>query len=260
MSEMQKFIESCLLGASREIAKASAAGLKITVKGRNDRATSADYASEKLIISRIERQYPDSLVLSEETRTDAELSADSLFVIDPIDGTHNFMQGIPFWGISIAHFSGGKPTAGGIYFVPQKTILYAEKGKAPTMNGKGISVSKTGKLEDFFLLCDSRLHLAVDYGYLDAVLELERISQHTRFMGSAIYEMGYVACGMVDAEIDFRLKPYDFAAAAYIAERAGATATDFEGKPWGLETTKFVISNGKQHGRILEILNSNGKK
>jgi myo-inositol-1(or 4)-monophosphatase len=74
-------------------------------------------------------------------------------------------------------------------------------------------------------------------------------------MGSAIYEMGYVACGKVDAEIDFKLKPYDFAAAAFIAEQAGATATDFEGKRWSLSTTKFVISNGRQHKRLLDMLN-----
>ncbi len=252
---MQQFIQSCLLRAAREVEKANAAGLQITVKGRNDRATSADYASEKLIISRIAKEFPDALVLSEETRREADHFAHSLFVIDPIDGTHNFMQGIPFWGISIAHFSNGLPTAGGIYFVPQKTMLYAEKGKPATMNGKRILVSKTGKLEDFFLLCDSRLHLAVEFGYMDAVLKLEKMSQHTRFMGAAIYEMGYVACGMADAEMDFKLKPYDFAAAAFIAERAGATATDFEGKHWDLATSKFVVSNGRQHKRILEILN-----
>lgn len=255
MSEMRSFIQSCLIGAASEIEKARKAGLKIKVKGRNDRATSADMASEKLIVSRIRGEHPDSAVLSEESFASADFSADSLFVIDPIDGTHNFMQGIPFWGVSIAHFSGGKPTAGGIYFVPQKEFLYAEKGKRSTLNGKAISVSKTAKLEDFFLLCDSRLHMIEDMGYLPQVLKMERISQHTRFMGSAIYEMGYVAEGMVDAEMDFKLKPYDFAASAFIAEQAGATATDFEGKRWNLSTAKFVVSNGRQHKRILDMLN-----
>ena len=255
MSEMRSFIQSCLLDATSAIGKAKSAGLTIKVKGRNDRATSADMASEALIVGRIRKEYPDALVLSEESYEESNLEADSLFVIDPIDGTHNFMQDIPFWGISIAHFSGGLPTAGGIYLVPQKEFLYAEKGKRSTLNGKAITVSKTGKLEDFFLLCDSRLHMIEDMGQIDAIVRIERTSQHTRFMGSAIYEMGYVACGRADAEIDFKLKPYDFAASAFIAEQAGATATNFEGKPWNLSTKKFVVSNGLQHRRLLNILN-----
>ena len=254
MTEMQKFVTSCLLGAAREIEKAKRAGLSIKAKGRNDMATSADLAAEKFIVGKIRREFPDSIVLSEESYLKADLEHESLFVIDPIDGTHNFIQEIPLWGVSVAHYSGGKPTAGGCYFVPQKELFYAEKGKAATRNGKRISVSKTAKLEDFFLLCDSRLHLASEMGYLDAVLRLEKMSQHTRFLGSAIYEMCYVACGMADAEFDFRLKPYDFAAAAFIAERAGAIVTDFEGKGWGLGTQKTICSNGRQHQRIVDIL------
>jgi myo-inositol-1(or 4)-monophosphatase len=254
MPKMQQFIESCLLGAARAIGKAQLAGLTIKSKGRNDRATSADLAAEKFVVGRIAREYPDSTVLSEESYLDADLGHDSIFVIDPIDGTHNFIQGMPLYGVSIAHFSGGRPTAGGIYLMPQKTMMYAEKGKQPTRDGKRIRVSKTALLEDFFLLCDTRLHRMDEMGLLSQVVALEKLSQHTRFLGSAIYDMGYVACGMADAALHFKLKPYDFAAAAFIAERAGATVTDFEGKPWNLETGKFVTSNGLQHKRILEML------
>jgi len=254
MSEMQKFIEACLLGAAREIGKAKRAGLSIRAKARNDMATSGDLAAEKFVVGAVSREFPDSIVLSEESYLKADLGHDSLFVIDPIDGTHNFIQGIPLWGVSVAHYSGGKPTAGGCYFVPQKELFYAEKGRHSTRNGKGISVSKTAKLEDFFLLCDSRLHLANEMGYLNAVLRLEKMSQHTRFLGTAIYEMCYVACGMADAEFDFRLKPYDFAAAAFIVERAGGKVTDFEGNPWSLGTQKTFSSNGLQHKRIIDVL------
>lgn len=255
MSEMRKFIETCLLDATKEVEKAKRKGLAITRKGRRDFATSADFASEKLIVGRIRKQYPDALLLSEESYKQDDLAADSLFVIDPIDGTHNFMQNIPLYGISIAHFSGGRPTAGGIYLVEQKMLLYAEKGKQSTLNGKRASVSGTARLEDFFLLADSRLHVIDEMGYMPAILRIEKMSHHTRFLGSAVYNMGYVACGMVDAEIDFKLKPYDFAAAAFIAEQAGGTVTDFEGRKWGLSTARFVCSNGRQHKRILEILN-----
>jgi myo-inositol-1(or 4)-monophosphatase len=254
MSEMQKFVTSCLLGAAQEIEKAKRTGLTITAKARNDMATSADLAAEKFVVGRIAREFPDSIVLSEESYLKADMSHDSLFVIDPIDGTHNFIQGIPLWGISVAHYSGGRPTAGGCYFVPQKELFYAEKGKAATRNGKRIAVSRTKRLEDFFLLCDSRLHLADEMGHLDALLRLEKMSQHTRFLGSAIYEMCYVACGMADAEFDFRLKPYDFAAAAFIVEQSGGKVTDFEGKKWGLGTQKTLCSNGRQHKRIIDVL------
>ena len=255
MSEMQSFIQSCLLGAAAEIEKASKAGLKIKVKARNDWASSADMAAEKFIVGRVGREYPDSIVLSEESYTQSDMEADSLFVIDPIDGTHNFIAGIPLWGVSLAHYSGGKPTAGGIYLIPQKEMMYAERGKPATSNGKRIRVSATRKLEDFFLLGDSRLHIAQEMGMLGSVVKIEAISQHTRFIGTAIYEMGYVACGRVDAMIDFKLKPYDFAAAAFIAQQAGGKVTDIEGKKWDLSTSRFVCSNGRQHQRILGMLN-----
>ncbi len=255
MSEMQSFIQSCLLGAAAEIEKASKAGLEIKVKARNDWASSADMAAEKFIVGRVGKEYPDSTVLSEESYTQSDMEADSLFVIDPIDGTHNFIAGIPLYGVSLAHYSSGKPTAGGIYLIPQKTMMYAEKGKPATSNGKKIRVSATRKLEDFFLLGDSRLHIAQEMGALGRIVEIESISQHTRFLGTAIYEMGYVACGRVDAAISLKLKPYDFAAAAFIAERAGGKVTGWDGKGWGLSTSKFVCSNGRQHQRILDMLN-----
>ena len=255
MSEMQKFITSCLIGASHEIEKAKRAGLTIAAKARNDMATSGDLASEKFIVEKIRHEVPDSVVLSEESYLKADLAHPSLFVIDPIDGTHNFIQGIPLWGVSVAHYSDGKPTAGGIYLVPQQELLYAEKGKGATLDGKGITVTKTEKLEDFFLLCDTRLHRISDSGFLPGLISLERMSQHTRFLGSTVHDMGYVACGRVDACMSFKLKPYDFAAAAFIAERAGATVTDIDGKRWGLETARFLASNGRQHARILKVLN-----
>jgi len=253
---MQKFIESCLLSASRKIESVRSGGLTIKMKGRNDWATSADFASEKLVVGRIRKEYPGSIVLSEESYLGSDLLADSLFVIDPIDGTHNFIRGIPMYGVSIAHYSGGKPTAGGLYLTTLGQLFYAEKGKHSTMNGKRISVSSTGRLEDFFLLSDSRLHLVDDMGFLGAMVAIERMSQHTRFVGCAIYELSSVACGVADANLEFRSKPYDFAAGAFIVEQAGGKVTDFEGKPWSIaaKTGALVASNGKQHGRIIEML------
>jgi len=257
-SGMQRFIESCLLSAARAIERERKMGLRIRVKGRNDWASSADMASEKQVVARIRKEYPDAVVLSEESYMQSDLNADSLFVLDPIDGTHNFIAGIPLYGVSLAHYSGGKPTAGGIHLIPQKQMLYAEKGKSATMNGRRISVSSTARLEDFFLLCDSRLHVIEKQGFMPGVLRLEEMSQHTRFLGVAVHNMGYVAMGVVDAAMEFKLKPYDFAAGAFIAERAGATVTDLEGRHWTLETKQFLSSNGRQHRRILDILNGRG--
>ena len=254
MASMEKFIKGCLADASEKIMEARGKGLKITAKARNDMATSADFASEELIVGRIREEYPDAVVLSEESYAKGDFSADSLFVIDPIDGTHNFIQGIPLYAISIAHFSGGRPTAGGVRLVPQGEVIYAEKGKGAKMNGKRISVSKTPRAEDFFFLSDSRLHLAVDMGVERGLLELERMSQHTRFLGAAVYDMCYVACARADAAYEFRLKPFDFAAAAFIVEEAGGRVTDFEGNPWGLSTVSFLASNGNEHEMVLGIL------
>ncbi len=256
MSSMQAFIESCLADAAKTVEREQKAGLKITAKARNNMATSADFASESLIVGRIRKNYPSSLILSEESYEQGNLLADSLFVIDPIDGTHNFIQGMPLYGISIAHFSSGRPTAGGTYLPGQKMLFYSEKGKKATLNGKSMSVTKTARLEDFFIMCDSRLHTIQDLGYMEGIVHLERISQHTRCLGSAVYDMGYVSCGMADAAIHIKLKPYDFAAAAFIVGQAGGKVTDFEGRAWSLKTRQFLSSNGLQHKRLLEELHT----
>ncbi|MEM4348305.1 MAG: inositol monophosphatase [Candidatus Anstonellaceae archaeon] len=250
---LKAFITSCLIGAAETIEK-SKKKLSIKLKGRRDMATSADLAAEKFIVDRIAKEFPDAKILSEESFSSQDLEADSLFVIDPIDGTHNFIWGIPIYGVSVAYFSSGKPVAGGIYFIPQKKLLFAEKGNRSIMDGKPISVSKTALLENFFLLCDSRLHVIKQQGLLEKVVQLEQMSQHTRFLGSTIYEIGYVACGIADAQLSFKLKPYDFAAAAFIAQQAGAKVTDFEGKTWSLYTSRMLCSNGRQHSRILQML------
>jgi myo-inositol-1(or 4)-monophosphatase len=251
---MEKFVRGCLLGAAREIGKARARGLSIKAKGRNDMATSADLAAEKFVVGQVARHFPDSIVLSEESYLKADLAHRSLFVIDPIDGTHNFIQGIPLWGISVAHYSEGAPTAGGVYLAEQGIFFYAEKGKQATRGGKAITVANTARLEDFFLLCDSRIHRADEMGMMGGLVQIEKMSQHTRFLGSAVYDTCYVACGMADACMHFKLKPYDFAAGAYIVERAGGKVTDFEGRPWSLATQKLLCSNGRQHQRIIDVL------
>jgi len=255
MSEIRNFIKSSIFKAALEIKKSKSKGLSIYSKARNDKATSADLAAEKAIVNQIKKHFPDSIILSEENFHPENILVDSLFVIDPIDGTHNFIQNIPIYGISVAHYSQGKPNAGGVLLLPQNDFYFAEKGKQSTLNGKKISVSKTKKLEDFFFLCDSRLHLAQELQILDNLVKLEKLSQHTRFLGSAVYEMCYVADGRVDASIGFKFKPYDFAASAFIAQQAGAKITDLQGKAWDLFTKSFLVSNAKQHKQILEILN-----
>ncbi|OGS17752.1 MAG: hypothetical protein A3J70_03735 [Elusimicrobia bacterium RIFCSPHIGHO2_02_FULL_61_10] len=257
MTNAREFISSCLMDAAKAIEKARKAGLSIKYKGRNDKATSADLASESLIAGRIRKEYPGAKILSEESYAQKDLWHDLLFVIDPIDGTHNFIQGLPVYGISLALYSSGKPVAGGTYMIPQKELFYAEKGRDATLNGRRIRVSGTRRLEDFFLLSDSRLHMVEEEGKLGQMVRLEGMSQHTRFIGATIYEMCYVAFGIADASLHFRIKPYDFAACAFIAEKAGAKVSDFEGRPWSLSTQRFLASNGKQHSRILEVLNGN---
>jgi myo-inositol-1(or 4)-monophosphatase len=236
---------------------------RIDYKSKRDVVTNADYASEHLVINAIRERYPDDAILAEESGEHAGMLRDDgsgngrTWVIDPLDGTVNYANGIPFYCVSIGLVVDDRPTVG-VVLDPAREDLYAATADGPaTLDGKPVRASTKETLQDYVVSL-----AVIGRGGLSRERRIApRIRIHRR-MGSAALALAYVANGRFDAFVqNGGLSPWDVAAAGLIAERAGALVTDLRGGPWwnpkvGPPRINLVAAPEVQHGPILELLSS----
>ena len=236
---------------------------RIDYKSKRDVVTNADYASERLVIDAIKARYPADAILAEESGEHAGVLRDDgmnngrTWVIDPLDGTVNYANGIPFYCVSIGLVVEDRPTVG-VVFDPARDDLYAATidGKA-RLNGKPIRASAKEELSDYVV----SLAVIGTGGLMRERRIAPRIRIHRR-MGSAALALAYVANGRFDAFIqNGGLSLWDVAAAGLIAERAGSVVTALGGGPWWDSSLKgprssVVAAPNAQHGALLDLLAS----
>ncbi len=265
MEPLEPFILE-LLHASGKMLVRRQEGAVSTHKSSRDLVTDADVASQELIVQAIQKKFPSHAIYAEESaRSRSLLFAPHCWVIDPLDGTNNYAYGFPIWGVSIAYAQMGEVVAGGVCYPMQGIYLLAEKGKGARQyetdpktgrlsKPKKIKVSARASLsQSMVLVC---AHLASEQAD-DNLAGLGRIAKevfNVRNLGAAVFNMGYVACGMADACVEFRLQPYDGAAGALLVREAGGKVTDLAGKEWNLDSPTMACSNGKVHQKLLEAL------
>lgn len=225
--------------------------LMLRHKGYKEIVTNCDLASENAIIEFLLEKYPNAQAFSEEV---GEISGkdEMAFIIDPIDGTHNFIHNIPFYAISIGVYSMGKPFGGMIYLPEFHDYLYAVKGEGAYLNRERIACSRTAKLKDAMVAYDNQFH-----NHKSMLKNLLPLAEHCftlRIFGSACVDLCNVARGYIDARIFHRTKAVDFAAGQVIIEEAGGKTSDFQGRPVTLRTSDVIASNGKIHGELVELL------
>ena len=211
----------------------------------------ADLEANKAIIKIIKKNFPSHSILSEETEFEDNKS-DYRWVIDPLDGTHNFLHGIPLFGVSIALEHKNEIILGVLHFPVLKLTAAAEKGKGAFLNGKKIKVSKKKDINHSLI--------SFEYAYSNRKEKVDFIGKfvHTaidlRNFGSAIYDLLIVACGRCDGFVILSTHEWDVAAGFLLVEEAGGRITDLKGEKWKLHDGKFVVSNGKLHNKILEFV------
>lgn len=208
--------------------------LKISSKtASRDLVTDADFESEKLIISLLKEKFPDSSCWSEETFSE-EQGGDVVWCIDPLDGTVNFVQSLPFYAVSIARITKGVIDLGVVY-VPELDWLFSASSDVPSsFNAEPITVSSTSSLKDAVLATGFpyRRHLLVDNN-LENFNRLFLKQRGIRRMGAAAIDLCLVSCGRLDAFWELHLSPWDVAAGGYIVERAGGVVdTISSGGDW----------------------------
>lgn len=239
---------------------------RIRYKEPTSPVTQIDLASEKKIIQTIRRRFPDHTFLAEESafvkKGDLGKSRPDRYrwVIDPLDGTVNFMHGIPLACVSIAVERGGTVLAGGIYDPSHDELFLAAKGQGSTLNGRRIRVSPEKDLGRALLITgfpyDHRDHSNFYMKYVHAFLKK---GQDLRRLGSAAIDLAWVACGRAEGFWELKLNPWDVAAGWLLVEEAGGRVSNFRNQRVTIDdTTQTLATNGHIHEAMARVMKGIG--
>jgi myo-inositol-1(or 4)-monophosphatase len=201
------------------------------LKARNDWVSRADRESEQAIISYLAGQFPGDSFLAEEGGTSpTSTSSDRTWVIDPLDGTSNYLQHFPVWSVSIALREKGQVTAGVIYEPLHDSMFAAERGAGAWRDGERMRISSHPGLEGSFLATGFPFRAQKYVGtYTSIFQEVIRQAKGVRRAGSAALDLAYTAAGVFDGFFEMHLAPWDVAAGSLMVEEAGGVVTDFSG-------------------------------
>jgi myo-inositol-1(or 4)-monophosphatase len=239
--------------------------LKIIDKGKEGVATEADILSEKFVMGKIKKNYPDHRILSEEDAFARELklegakSQEYLWLIDPLDGTNNYYNRVPFFGVSLALNRGSTTIVGVVYNPVNCELFYAVKGQGAFM------VRLIGSQEVRIKLRKNKIKKSFKEALLSANLTSKRVEKDLlkefpevramRRFGSAALEMSYVAAGMLDAYWEHRLQPWDMGAAGLICLEAGVKISGIDGADYNPFNSSVLCAGEALYGPLLGILN-----
>jgi myo-inositol-1(or 4)-monophosphatase len=221
------------------------ASLDVRRKGENDFVTRADKESEEAIVKTILSRHPDHRILAEEGGASAGRGGEHEWVIDPLDGTTNFLQGLPVYCVSVACRKGNEILAGVIHDPQGENVFAAAAGAGATWNGRPMHVSRQGGLKGAFLATGYpfRAHATLDL-YLAAFRDVFLAAKAIRRCGAAALDLAYTAAGVYDGFFEFRLSPWDIAAGILLVREAGGRVTDLDGGE-GFFRSGNVVAGGQ---------------
>jgi histidinol-phosphatase len=224
-------------------------GVEVALKADQTPVTQADREAEAAITAILARAFPDTGFLGEELGERGP--ADRRWIVDPIDGTKNFIRGIPIWAVLIALEEQGRVTTGVIFNPATGELFWARRGEGAWRDGRRLRVSDTARLDEAFLL-HSDLGILRAQGWWDGFVRLVDGTARSRGFGD-YYGYGLVAEGKADLYLEVDLKPWDVAAVKILVEEAGGRLTDFAGRDTIYGGT-VMASNGRLHGAALAAL------
>jgi myo-inositol-1(or 4)-monophosphatase len=248
----QLAIDSAMLGAVALRAHFLGA-LKIETKGVANFVSSADLAAEAAVVQSLQKYAPEHAIISEESHRD-RVDSEHVWIIDPLDGTSNFLHGIPHFAVSIGYIHQGIPSLGVICNPVTEDWYAAAIGQGAWHNGQRVHVSSASELSQAMIACGfyydrGRMMQAT----LDTLASLYQSEIHgMRRIGAAALDLAYVACGQFEAFFEYRLSPWDYAAGMLLVSEAGGSVSDCLGSPLPLGSLSSICaSNGHLHGEML---------
>jgi myo-inositol-1(or 4)-monophosphatase len=233
---------------------------KLTVrrKQQNDFVSEVDHAAEDAIIGVLKEAYPDHGYLGEEGGY-KDKNAEYLWVIDPLDGTTNFLHGNPQYCVSIALQHKGALTQAVIFDPTRNELFTASKGAGAYLNDRRLRVSKVDKMEDALIGTGFPFRQVVNIDdYLRMLKNVMQVASGVRRPGAAALDLAWVAAGRLDGFWEIGLSPWDMAAGALLVREAGGLVGDLAGNEGFLDSGRIVAANGKLFAAFLKLRDAKG--
>ncbi|WP_016777442.1 inositol monophosphatase family protein [Anaerophaga thermohalophila] len=223
-------------------------------KGRNDFVTQIDKASEKKLVEALGGLLPEAGFIAEENTSDKQ-GATYNWIIDPIDGTTNFIHGLFPYAISIALQENDRIVVGVIYEPGMDECFYSWAGGPALLNGNEIHVSETSEVADSLIATGFPYsNYSLINNFMDTLDFFMKNSHGLRRLGSAAADLAYVACGRFDAFYEYNLKPWDVAAGAFLVQQAGGKVSDFKGGNNYLFGKEIVCANNLMFEEMQQVI------
>ena len=226
---------------------------EVEKKGDRDFATNLDKEAEVMIIDKIKAKFPDHGILAEESGKQS-IDKEYIWIIDPLDGTHNFIRNIDVFGVSIGVVHKQSDFVAGVIYMPKENELYVgQKGAGAYKNDKKIRVSSLDKLEDCSIAFDSSIRYSPKV-MLKVLGDLADKVFNIRMLGSSARHLSYLAEGILDFVVEFHDRPWDFAGGVCIIEEAGGKLSNLKGGPLSYKDIGYIASNRSIHDKAEKIV------
>lgn len=230
-----------------------------TKRSPADLVTEVDKGAEQMIRSLIATHFPEHAFLGEESAAggltvEEAKEAEYVWIVDPVDGTTNFVHGFPFFSVSIALAHKGEIMVGVVYDPSRDEMFVAEKGKGAYLHGKRMHVSKEEGLSSSLLATGLPAGQDDAFRNLDVVRNVQPKVRSIRMGGSAAIHLAYVAAGRLSGYWEYGLNVWDLAAGALLVTESGGRISGADGEPLSLSTRNIVATNGLIHGELLQEL------
>ncbi len=250
-------LKQIALDAGQIVKEGYASHKNVSHKGVVDLVTEFDVKTENFIIDQLRKAFPGYTLVGEESHQ-GSYHYDKAIYIDPIDGTTNFVHGIPHLAISLGIWEQGKPILAVVYNPILEELFWAVKGEGAFCNGEKLMVSTQNKLQNALIATGfpyAKVNAGIEYRWvIDCMTNLLPHIQDIRRLGAAAIDLCYLAQGKVEAFYEIDLKPWDVAAGILIVQEAGGHISNVHNKPFYFDDKSIVASNGKVHQQLMKYL------
>jgi myo-inositol-1(or 4)-monophosphatase len=235
--------------------------VRVSQKMANDFVTEVDHASENIIIDTLLSAYPDHGILAEESgQTRGNPNAENIWIIDPLDGTTNFIHGFPFYCVSIALQSRGKLEQAVVFDPTRNDLFTSTRGRGAFLNDRRLRVSKRTRLEECLISTGFPFRPDDDFAaYLQVMADVMKRTAGLRRPGAAALDLAYVAAGYSDGFFETGLQPWDMAAGSLLITEAGGLVGNFTGDADYLHQRECLAANPKIYAQMVGLLQQYSK-
>jgi myo-inositol-1(or 4)-monophosphatase len=231
--------------------------LVTSTKERGDFVSNADLIAERRIAAILRAGYPNYGFLMEESGLQRAQMGNYRWIVDPLDGTTNFLRGVPYFAVSIALQERGRIVAGVVFDPLRREMFEARRGAGAFLNGQRLRVSNRREISQAVIVTGVPLSRGGQDSFLPRLAAMRMEAGGIRSMGAAALDLAYVAAGRYDAYWEEHQAPWDIAAGLLLVKEAGGRCTDLAGKATMLQSGTILASNGHLHAPIRTMLSVN---